>query len=258
MVSLICPYASAQERDYERYLVIAVRKWRKSAFDLIRENLDTYKDGWIDNLLNSIATTWAALAPDLERDVVNIMTRVNVAQRKWWVQTVSKVSGAHVDAVDPFLTEPWLNEEINTRVQENIALIKDIEAQASKKLLYIIRNGTRSGTSRKEMTLQIQAVMDSTESRARIIARDQVQKHNSALNQIRQQEAGVEEYRWSTVGDTRVRPAHREREGKIFRWDNPPSGGHPGEAVLCRCVAIAVLKDDIYQFPVKERFRNAA
>lgn len=44
-------------------------------------------------------------------------------------------------------------------------------------------------------------------------------------------------YIWRTRGDSKVRSSHRDRDGKIFSWDNPPEGGHPGEAPGCRCWA---------------------
>jgi len=44
-------------------------------------------------------------------------------------------------------------------------------------------------------------------------------------------------YTWRTQGDGKVRGAHAERNGKVFSWDDPPEGGHPGEASNCRCRA---------------------
>ena len=79
-------------------------------------------------------------------------------------------------------------------------------------------------------------------SRAALIARDQTSKLTSDLNELRQTQAGVEEYDWSTSRDERVRKSHREKEGRRFRWDNPPADtGNPGDDVLCRCVGIGVI-----------------
>ena len=44
-------------------------------------------------------------------------------------------------------------------------------------------------------------------------------------------------YIWRTQQDDRVRPRHADREGKLYRWDSPPSGGSPGEDYNCRCFA---------------------
>jgi SPP1 gp7 family putative phage head morphogenesis protein len=54
----------------------------------------------------------------------------------------------------------------------------------------------------------------------------------------------VEEYVWSTSRDERVRPSHSAKDGKRFKWNDPPSDtGHPGNEIQCRCVAIPVLDD---------------
>lgn len=45
-------------------------------------------------------------------------------------------------------------------------------------------------------------------------------------------------YVWLTEGDDKVRPIHAANEGMIFAWSDPPSTGHPGEEVNCRCSAV--------------------
>lgn len=47
-------------------------------------------------------------------------------------------------------------------------------------------------------------------------------------------EPGKQYYVWITQGDSRVRPEHRARHGKIYDMDERPL---PGEAYNCRCVA---------------------
>ena len=51
-------------------------------------------------------------------------------------------------------------------------------------------------------------------------------------------------YIWRTQGDGKVRPSHAERDGQTFSWDDPPEGGHPGEAQNCRCTAEDVDEKD--------------
>lgn len=38
-----------------------------------------------------------------------------------------------------------------------------------------------------------------------------------------------------------MRDGHAAYDDRVFRWDNPPEGGHPGEAHNCRCFAEPVL-----------------
>ena len=57
------------------------------------------------------------------------------------------------------------------------------------------------------------------------------------INQLRQQDLGIERYIWRSQDDARVRASHAEYDDQVFRWDEPPAGGHPGQAHNCRCFA---------------------
>lgn len=50
--------------------------------------------------------------------------------------------------------------------------------------------------------------------------------------------AGIEDYTWQTMEDSRVRPTHAANNGKKFKWNKPnPVTGKPGDQVNCRCYA---------------------
>ena len=88
--------------------------------------------------------------------------------------------------------------------------------------------------SSKSLQQEIQEIGDVTASRAKFIARDQTSKLVATLNRERNQALGIEEYVWRTSKDERVRPTHRAKEGKTFRWDDPPKDtGAPGEDYNC-------------------------
>lgn len=107
----------------------------------------------------------------------------------------------------------------------------------------------------RSLTEHIQQLAGVSASRARLIARDQSSKINTAINQARQTSIGIEEYIWRTARDRRVagNPSgpyphgsaahgnHYAREGKRFRWDKPPADGHPGYAINCRCWAEPII-----------------
>lgn len=57
------------------------------------------------------------------------------------------------------------------------------------------------------------------------------------INAERQQALGVDRSVWRSRDDALVRDLHADHDDKIFFWDEPPEGGHPGEAYNCRCVA---------------------
>lgn len=57
------------------------------------------------------------------------------------------------------------------------------------------------------------------------------------INQLRQEDLGIEQYIWRSQDDAKVRDSHAAYDDRVFRWDSPPEGGHPGEAHNCRCFA---------------------
>lgn len=97
----------------------------------------------------------------------------------------------------------------------------------------------------------IQAIVTLTKNEASLIAQDQSKKLSARFDQARQESIGVKEYIWRTVdGKAKTQSSksnnsiycdHSSREGKKFKWNKPPSGGHPGQSYLCRCHAEAVI-----------------
>ncbi|SEM13131.1 phage putative head morphogenesis protein, SPP1 gp7 family [Roseovarius azorensis] len=61
------------------------------------------------------------------------------------------------------------------------------------------------------------------------------------INQIRQEDLGIGQYIWRSKDDAKVRGIHQEYDDRVFRWDGPPEGGHPGQAHNCRCYAEPIL-----------------
>jgi len=61
------------------------------------------------------------------------------------------------------------------------------------------------------------------------------------INQLRQEDLGIEQYIWRSQDDAKVRDSHAAYDDRVFRWDHPPEGGHPGEEHNCRCYAEPVL-----------------
>jgi len=61
------------------------------------------------------------------------------------------------------------------------------------------------------------------------------------VNQLRQEDLGIVQYIWRSRDDTKVRDSHAAFDDRVFRWNDPPEGGHPGEAHNCRCYAEPIL-----------------
>jgi SPP1 gp7 family putative phage head morphogenesis protein len=184
----------------------------------------------------------------------------NMAQRFGGIeQTAKRLSSLaaerNLDAVDDRLTEsikasvsidisPILSmsgpiqEAMKAATQANIDLIKSIPGQYFDKLGDAVGQNMEAGMRFEDLAKEVERIGDVTESRAKLIARDQTSKMNSAFNQVRQTSLGIEKYIWQTSGDERVREEHALNDGETFSWDKAPPTGHPGEDIQCRCVAV--------------------
>jgi len=135
-------------------------------------------------------------------------------------------------------------------VRENLDLIGSLEAETLRKLrdelTRLIADGVPEDEIEERLIAFLNKQLEVETNRAVLIGSDQVGKLNGRLMEYWQRSAGIKEYRWQTMMDSRVRPLHAERQGMIFQWDKPPSDGHPGMAVRCRCVADPVISLDEY------------
>lgn len=126
---------------------------------------------------------------------------------------------------------------------ENTALIKNIPEDIRERIEQKVRKGVESGKRWETIAKDLQAEQGIGERRARLIARDQVNKYNGALTEARMTKLGITHYRWQGAMDQRERPTHVALQGLVFAWDKPPPEGHPGHPIQCRCVAIPVVSD---------------
>ena len=129
------------------------------------------------------------------------------------------------------------------RVVENIDLIKTVPRRFQEGMRQKVFEAFRDKPfDRQELTRLFSQEYKSSGYNLRRIVRTESAKFNGQLTELRQKQLGIEEYEWSTSADSRVRPTHRDKEGKIFQWADPPlDTGHPGNDVQCRCLALAVV-----------------
>lgn len=134
------------------------------------------------------------------------------------------------------------NELLQQAITNNVELITSIEVDFLSKVKLQVLDNVRAGNRYEELAKNIQNQYLLTKNRAKLIARDQTSKLNSAISESRALDMGCEEYDWSTSHDERVRATHKANEGKRFNPNKPPPTGNPGHEYQCRCVALWVIK----------------
>jgi SPP1 gp7 family putative phage head morphogenesis protein len=155
----------------------------------------------------------------------------------------------NVDVGAVFTSDGAIRAAMDDANQANIELIKSIPAQYFGKLREKLEQNFVGTQAPEHVSLiaAIEAVGDVTESRAKLIARDQTAKMSGAFNHARQTGLGIKRFLWQTAEDDRVRPLHAEHDQQVYSWDegaelDDGSLGFPGDDINCRCGALAVFE----------------
>lgn len=189
------------------------------------------------NRLRSMYTRVDVLARSLSDYFVKSGDRLN---KKNFYSSVENAVGVNLQTI---IQKENIEDILVATTRENVNLIKTIPEEYFKKIESVVFKGTLQSNSAKGMMEEIRQIGGVSEKRAKLIARDQTSKLNSALTKKRSEDLGIEEYVWRTSEDERVRDTHEKNNGKTFRFDTPPPvTGHPGNDIQCRCVAQPIIQ----------------
>lgn len=189
------------------------------------------------------ATQWrkmfAAKAPDLAEHFIDKIDRhaLNAAR-----QAVVSATGISVTVKDTLLS----NTVMQATVQENVSLIKSIQADYASEVEGLVMRSVASGRDLKTLTDELEERYAITRRRAKLIANDQNNKATAQMARARQLSMGVTKARWMHTGGGKTRrPSHVHANGKVFdlakglfidgKWT------FPGEEINCGCVAAPII-----------------
>lgn len=136
----------------------------------------------------------------------------------------------------------------NQLLNEQVTLITSLPLEAAQRVHKLTSEALITSVRPKEIAEEILKTGEVTKSRATCIARTEVARTSSILTQARSQELGLTHYIWRTSGDADVRHSHKEMDGKVIAWAEPPtlSDGtttHAGQIYNCRCYCEPIIPD---------------
>jgi SPP1 gp7 family putative phage head morphogenesis protein len=152
-----------------------------------------------------------------------------------------------------------LNAELIRSVPERIA--QQITNQAQR----MVEEGRRPEEIQRELKV---IAPRHTKAHARLIARTEIGKAETELTRVRAENIGIEWTVWQTSDDQRVRPSHKNLNGVILRFDDPPDPDRligkrstlgaalPGAQPNCRCVSLPLIDLDEVRFPARVFMNN--
>ena len=181
-----------------------------------------------------------ALQVDLGHYVRNVFGDLD----KQFVRTVKpnleipmEITAGMADKIEEDYTTN-VNLYINGWKQEQVERLRDA-----------VQKNAEQGFRADKMKDILESEYGISKNRAKFIARQETALMVSKYRETRYQEAGLNEYIWSTSHDERVRKDHRDLNGRKFSWDSPPvvdkatgRRGNPGEDFGCRCLAVPVMR----------------
>jgi SPP1 gp7 family putative phage head morphogenesis protein len=211
------------------YVVSSDQMTRDAPSDNVRVALDA-----IDSIINRLVVS-------LGIDIADWSVRVEEWHRDKFAMILKSALGLDLSSQ---MSEEDVRDEVQLAVERNVALVKGLSDDLKKNVEQLTFNAMIQQKPRKELGKELAKRLDVSRSRANFIARDQTTKLATDLDQMRQEQAGIKEYKWRHSGKAHPRPEHVARDGKIFQWAKPPWDGHPGQAPNCGCKAMAYVGMD--------------
>lgn len=190
--------------------------------------------------LDAIESSYRDVTPYAQQTASAFVAGLNSTNKRRFYSSLENSVGVNMESV---IKNEGLSDIVNSDIRTNVSLIKSIPPEQFNKIEQIIFTNVTQGTGASSIIKQLREAGASSNKRARFIARDQTAKINANLSQARAENLGAEEYIWRTAEDGRVRDSHRVKNGKIYRYDNPPSDtGRPASDYNCRCIAQPIIK----------------
>lgn len=212
-----------------------------------RDNVQNYPPAVASQILADMQKRWAdKIVPIANNISINWLKKIDERQKNKTMAMLRNALGVEISAIfeDPAVQEGIDNMRLEAAYKITTIPYESINRVAERVYQYYRGQPMPEGrTLGEQLSKEFGILYD----KAKVIARDQTNKMNGNITQLRQTGLGIEEYIWRTAKDRRVvgNPAglyphgnrvhgnHWEREGKVYRWDNPPEDGHPGESINC-------------------------
>ena len=161
-----------------------------------------------------------------------------------WRRIVNSTLGVNI--LEDYYRGEFFRHALSRWVDTNVRLIKSVPQEALTGMRNIVQESWQQGLHNKELAKRLERSFEISKNKAQFWARDQLANLNADVSKQQQEDAGVQEYVWSTSKDERVRDSHVKLDGKRFSWASPPEVApgrhcHPGKDYRCRCVALPVF-----------------
>lgn len=233
----------AQLRRVEQEVARGIREIIMPAFDRKRATLDAGLTLDADEAsMDGLRLIVGAMVRAASEQVGQLLALEGLRHTKQFMTSARRAFGIDLSSV---ITEGDLGGYLEAVALRNASLIRGMADDILKRVAQETTAALIAGESAKTLQERLKKQLEISDSRARLIARDQAGKLTSDLNRVRQQQAGIESYIWRTSQDERVRPRHANLQGHEYKYGEPTGaeeGLPPGQPIQCRCIAQGVVE----------------
>lgn len=240
-------------RDSLRSLNRAMKASGKRIGDLVRSGASRADvAALVRSELELMETLYERSGDELSRTYVQAMSASTKGQAE---KAIAKSFGVEFATI---VDTPEIADALQAEMFNNAQYIKNIQSDYFGRVVQAVNDNYQGKlTQGQTLAKRLQSLGAMSDRQAKFLARDQTAKLAGSLTRIRQEAIGVDEYVWRNVKDRRVVGApggkwkptrehgdHWKREGKKYKYSDPPADGNPSQAPGCRCFAEPVLDLD--------------
>lgn len=211
------------------------------------------RSGYVAKAIQSYLTTQLSNIDDLLKNLV-IKTAVNEIMLDLQKRTFKTLEEKKIPVIYPKLTD-FTSNEIARKYTDNLDYwIKNWAETDIPKMREVVGQMAIEGQSTKTIANYIQKEFDvSSKSKALFLARNETGLATTSYLEAKYRQEGFERFKWHTILDGRERKLHKELNGQVFRFDDPPiiyeykgiqQRGLPKETFNCRCSFSPVFDKD--------------
>lgn len=167
----------------------------------------------IEGEIDRLGAAMQALILSLTSEVRDWALRVESWHRGKWRGAVLSATGVDLST---FIGPEGVRETIEARIAQNVALIRDIGAQAQSRISGSVFRGLTERRAARDVAREIREAVAMGRRRSVNVAADQLSKISGELADERRREAGLDVWAWVHSGKKHLREEHRARNGLLY------------------------------------------
>ena len=199
------------------------------------------------------------------------MAKMAAAQNmKSWREAAMKSTRAReiYRSLQEEITRTGLRPELEEIALRNAKLIRSVPREIAQHLTQKAVTLQQEGRRDSEIASELRKLAPNlTRSKIKLIARTEIARAGTDLDKLRAERLGLDWAVWETSQDQRVRPSHRNLNGVLMNWNDPPQPealigehstlgrGFGGQFPNCRCLMLSVVDLNEIKWPVR-MYRN--